>query len=79
VKPYEPVPDAARLDAWDRIEAAIERAAIMEFEGGLTRAQAEKAASEQWRVPVEWLRPQREESTRKPPPPVQRSRPRTSE
>lgn len=72
MKHYEPVPDAARLGAWDRIAAAQERAAIMEYEGGLTRAEAERCASEQWRVPVEWLRPQPEVSERKPPPPVQR-------
>jgi hypothetical protein len=72
VKRYEPVPDAARMDAWDRIEAAMERAAIMEYDGGLTRAEAERCASEQWRVPIEWLRPQPVENTRKPPAPVQR-------
>lgn len=72
MKHYEPVPDAAHMDAWDRIAAAQERAAIMEYDGGLTRAEAERCAAEQWRVPVEWLRPQREEGARKPPAPVQR-------
>lgn len=40
----------------DRVEAAQERAAIMEYDGGYDREHAERYAAQQWAIPVEWLR-----------------------
>jgi len=40
----------------DRVEAARERAAIMEFDGGLSREVAEERAAAAWRVAVEHVR-----------------------
>jgi hypothetical protein len=42
-----------------RLEAAIERAAIMEFDGGLPRAIAEDSAAIAWKVRVEDVRASR--------------------
>lgn len=53
---YEPVPEAAGAAVLVRVEAAVERAAIMEYDGGLDREHAERYAAQQWGVPVEWLR-----------------------
>lgn len=53
---FEPVDEAAGMSILERCECAQERAAIMEFDGGFSRAEAERYAAQQWGVPVEWLR-----------------------
>lgn len=53
---FDPVPEAGVLRVPERLEAAQERAAIMQYDGGYDREHAERYAAQQWNIPVEWLR-----------------------
>lgn len=53
---FDQAPEASALRVPERLEAAQERAAIMQYDGGYDRDHAERYAAQQWAIPVEWLR-----------------------